>query len=256
MTRLILSATRIGLAALFAITLVTESIADKNNNMGPRDTRRRDIIAVTHGAAICAKNPEQFTDYQYTWYIMSAMREQGLITMSGGVLEGTDGSLGEQLTRLAGELLALNRCRFDMQSKRAARLALSGCLALKSQLKAIEEDGSYLRKKSLLTHYDMVAAIEGLLPAAQACRDKLGKCFNPNNKQQAEYAQILYALEFYIRDLTKNQSLLKLYLPACSKTYKPKDQIPQKGDQEALIYVNTAFGSPEFWTGVPGGAGK
>ncbi|MFT3809051.1 MAG: hypothetical protein QM698_03975 [Micropepsaceae bacterium] len=249
-------AMRASLAALVAATMVTPSFADQNDNLSPWDTRRRNIDAVTHGAAVCTKDPEQFTDYQYTWYIMNAMREQGLITMSGGVLEGTTGSMSEQLTRLAGELLALNRCRFDMNARRGARFALASCISLKNQMKTIDEDGRYLRQKSLLTHRDLVAAIEGLLPAAQACRDKLGKCFNPNNKQQAEYAQILYALEYYIRDLTANRSLLKIYLPPCSKTYKPKDQIPQAGDQEALVYVNTASGDPVFWSGVPGGAGK
>lgn len=248
---------RAAIAALVAVALVIPAAADKNDKLGPSDTRRRDMIATTSGAEVCKKNTDRFTDYQYTWYIMTALREIGMILMTRATLEGTDGSPGEQLDRMMGELISLSQCQFDSHAQRAGRFALAGCISLKNQMWALDDEANYLVKKSRISPHDKVDGIEKLLPAVQACRDKLGKCYNPNNKQQAEWATSLFAFETYVRDISENQSRLELHLPACSKSMlEAGDDKPKPGDQRSITYLDTAMDWLDFWDGTPGAGNK
>ncbi len=244
-------------AALIALTAAEAQLVPE----GPTYHQRRidHMEAAEIASRDCITDDNQYSDDNYVFYIMTLIREMGMMRMSGGVLDGTVGTFDEQMGRMVEANRSLNQCRFRDESRRAAARALSGCKMLNRETNTIERESRRYLQEHTIQKGEFVNAIEMLLPAAQACRDKLGKCYNPESRQQREWAEALFAFEAYISAVTGGKGWissgyrdLSLDLPPCSRTMlDANDDKPDPKDRDYIVYVNTTFGAKKFWTADP-----
>lgn len=255
MSQGIIKAARIVAAALTAFTFSFETLAadSEPGRWSPAQRRANQMESSTWAAGECVKDTDIFSDYEYTYYSMNLLREIGIMQMSGGVREGTVGDLDTQIAQLRDLNRSLNQCRFDRYSRHALERALNSCKGLVHELYALDSEAAFFMKKGWITKYDRMAGAEKLLPAVQACRDKLGKCYNPNSKTQVEWATSLFAAEAFFRDITNQKAALLLDLPPCSRTMLlAGDDKPDLNDMVYVGYANMTYTAKHFWGGTPG----
>lgn len=146
----------------------------------------------------------------------------------------------ESLNAAMGEI---ERCMFDNDMNRRAVHALDSCEALQKEVERTDYAASRLYRRDALTASQWIHALEQLLPGAQACRNKLGRCFNPNNKSQEKGLMALIQLQIALKMSSGRKAVLSLKMPTCTKTMRKAGlQNPDPNDRPELEYINMVEG--------------
>ncbi len=199
-------------------------------------------------AAKCATSPLDgpdavaYSNAEFAKAILSLSLISNRIRAGGGVSDTDYGSSTEELDALKGMIRTLEACQYKKASLDRAVWAFDSCEALQQQIDALDEAAALLHEKGALSRSEWVRTLELLLPAAQACRKKLGRCFNPKSPTQYAAALALARFAVSLQFSSKNEAKLNIKLPACTRTMMDKNLWkPEKG-AEAIEYINTMVG--------------
>lgn len=195
-------------------------------------------------AAECAGSPDtaSYSGAQITKAIVSLSLISNRIRAGGGVSDSKYGSPAEEMEAIQDMVRALEACKYKQESLDRAVWAFDNCEALQEQIEAIDEAAAPLVEKGTLSRNDWIRSLELLLPAAQACRKKLGRCFNPNNKSQSDAALALSRLAIALKFSSQNEANLNIKLPACTRTMMDKKLWDPKNGTESIEYINKMVG--------------
>lgn len=214
-------------------------------------------------ASECANSPitgsdsPTYSNAELTKAIISLGLLTNRIRAGGGNIDPDYGSPEAEMNALQGTIAALEACQFKKTIIDRAVRAFDSCQALMDEIEALDVAAQPIFDKGGLTTAEWVRSLETFLPAAQSCRNKLGRCFNPKSPTQTAAALALMRLQISLKFTSKDQAKLNLKLPPCTRTMmNAKDYDPKNGT-EALEYINTIV-DDEFISvdGETRGAGK
>ena len=196
-------------------------------------------------AADCADVPitgsdhPSISDADLSKAILSLGLISNRIRAGGGVMDPDYGTPENELNALRGSIISLETCQYKKTIIDRAVRAFDSCQALMDEIEALDIAAQALYEKGGLSKSEWVRSLETFLPAAQACRRKLGQCFNPNSRSQTAAALALTRLEVSLRITSENQAKLNIKLPPCNRTMMRKELYDPKNGTESLEYINT-----------------
>lgn len=196
-------------------------------------------------AAECASSPitgsdePKFTDADLAKAIISLGLLTNRIRAGGGVIDPDYASPEAEMNALQGTIGALQACQYKKTIIDRAVRALDSCQALMEEIEALDAAAQPLYEKGALSKAEWVRSLETFLPGANACRRKLGLCFNPNSATQTAAALALFRLETSLRFTSDGEARLNLKVPACTRTMMDAKLYDPKNGTQAIEYINT-----------------
>lgn len=145
-----------------------------------------------------------------------------------------------QLMAISNEL---QRCIYNNNAIDRMTRALDSCEALMDAVAETDRAAASLYRRQGISRGDWIKQLQLFLPAAQMCRNKLGRCYNPDNRSQAKAALVLMHYALTLKYTSQNKTELKLNLPACNKTQLRLGLDKPKGPPVELDYLNAMIDS-------------
>ena len=161
---------------------------------------------------------------------------------SGKPVDPAYGTAESEINAMISAANELERCRYNNDAIDRASRAMDSCAALQEAVEKTDAAAASLARRDALTPSEWVKMLELFLPAAQACRNKLGRCFNPNRKSQSAAALALERLKVGLNLSSRQQASLQLHLPVCTKTNLRAGLDKPRGAPVEIEYLNTMIG--------------
>lgn len=209
-------------------------------------------------AGDCADRTASLTDMGYTRRELAGAALDLLMIAhenraTGETQDKNFASADSEFNFLISAALELERCMYEVDMIDLSIRALDSCEQL---LKAVDRSDAYaggLFKRNGITVSQWVRSLERFLPAAQSCRNKLGRCYNPNNESQTQALRALIRLEISLKFTSERKALLTINIPTCTKTMvKAGLDKPNRDDRPEIEYINMMAGDDFISVGGEG----
>jgi hypothetical protein len=219
-----------------------------NPYLGPKYPKKDGFTAefAEAMASNCADRPmfqgSEFTNEDLAAAIialnLSIYRGGGFNRERTGPTGPTSGIQPVDIAALESAVGRLKACQFRNDNLERASRAFSSCGALLKELWDTDDAAASLFEAGKITKSEWIRALEVFLAPAQACRSKLGKCFNPNVRTQVAVYEVLQTLQTLLKLTGGSGVVLNVKLPVCNKTQISNNQdLPQNGT-EVIEYIN------------------
>ena len=142
-----------------------------------------------------------------------------LISSPENIAEPAGGPIQQQIDNLFGQRDTLRLCQLEEYSRALVPRAMASCRGLKNATDLLDGPAVTARKRGLIMTSEWLRMMESFLPAARACRRRLGKCLNPYNKRQMEEYQYFLTFVEDVRMISGYLTTVSYDLPPCINTY-------------------------------------